>query len=151
MNTHEIEEKAEKLLPNFEGVFARDYLPSKKRRNRILIMNTDTSNLPGKHWIAVIVHNNVGYCFDPLGFPPSLTLSSWLNRHYSRWSSNTNKRVQPLYSDLCGYYCLYFLFWATKSFTTLNDMNTLLDTLFPITNDIIQYEQTIKKFRSLIA
>lgn len=148
MNTHELEEKAAKLIANFDGVFARDYLPSRKKRNRSFIMNSDTSNLPGKHWIAVIVRNNVGYCFDPLGFPPSPTLSSWLNRHYSIWSSNANRRVQPLYSELCGYYCLFFLSWSSSGFVSTVDYNTILDILFPSNKSILEYEKSIKMFRN---
>lgn len=150
MNTEELEEKAAKLFANFEGVFARDVLPERKKKNRIFIMNTDTSNLPGKHWVAVIVRNNVGYCFDPLGFPPSPTLASWMNRKYSNWSSNANRRVQPLYSELCGYYCLYFLFWCSKRYLSSLDCNTILDTLFPSSDTMVDYEKTIKSFRNTI-
>ena len=150
MNTQEIKEKAEKLLDNFEGVFARDELPSKRRRNRMFVMNTDTSNLPGTHWVAVIVRNNIGYCFDPLGFAPSTTLSNWMNQYYKKWNSNTDRHVQPLYSNLCGYYCLYFLFWSSTSFMTQFNFNTILDKLFPKSQNFVQYEQTIIQFKNTI-
>lgn len=148
MNTQEIEKKAAKLFYSFDGVFARDHLPSARKRNMILIHNTDTGNLPGQHWVAVIIRRKVGYCFDPLGQAPSTTLSNWMNVHCNRWSSNTSRQVQPLYSNLCGYYCLYYLYWCTKC--EMIDFNTMLNTVFPITHSLESYENTIKEFKKTL-
>lgn len=146
MNSQEIEEKAVKLFDNFDGVYARDTLPTGKKRNAMLVMNTDTSNLPGQHWVAVIIRRKVGYCFDSLGFPPSSTLSKWMNRQCDKWSSNTNRRVQPMYSELCGYYCLYFLYWCSLCVVSETDFNTVFNSLFPNTKTVEEHEKTIKKF-----
>jgi len=81
----ELQKLANKILDEtFQGVFPLDLLPRKKSTNTMFIINTDTSNLPGSHWIAVVVRNNEAYCFDPLGFPPPLKLAYWMNQHATK-------------------------------------------------------------------
>ena len=151
INTQEIEEEARQLFAGetFEGVFARDKLPmKKKKRNRLFIMNTDTSNLPGTHWIAVCVRNGTGYCFDPLGKAPPSTLINWFDRLYplKPWSCNAPRQIQPDYSKLCGFYCLYFLYWCSASYLNEINTNTIVNILFPTTHTRAEHDQKIKEF-----
>ena len=52
---------------NFIGVFARDQLPKKIKFPSSFIINTDKSNEPGEHWLAIFYDIN-GVCefFDEL-------------------------------------------------------------------------------------
>jgi len=55
-------------MKQFVGVFSINTLPTTLyTKNVMFITNTDTNNLPGKHWIAVMIRDGIGYCFDPLG------------------------------------------------------------------------------------
>ena len=58
---------------NYIGTFARELLlnclPLKRKCG--LIINTDTHDLPGKHWIAIYLGENGGReYFDSYGLPP---------------------------------------------------------------------------------
>ena len=57
-----------KHFNNFIGVFPLDKLPSKIYYGDKLIVNTDTSNLPGEHWLAASYRKpGIIDAFDPLG------------------------------------------------------------------------------------
>ena len=52
----------------FQGVFSADTLPEKPR---LLVGNTDPSDKPGNHWIAVFVDSTGrGEYFDSFGRKP---------------------------------------------------------------------------------
>ena len=152
LSTSQIVDIAKQLrIPNFEGVFAWNELPSKtfnKKKSYSFIINTDSSNLGGQHWLAVLVRpNKQGYVFDSYGIPPPLRVQTWLNSRGIRWSAN-NRQLQTIQSTLCGYYCIYFLWFANllsdKHFTDL------LNTLFPIEyNNLYKNDRLINDFVKL--
>ena len=56
MNMDEIEEfLRRRRVPNFDGVFSIDTLPD---RPRLLVCNTDPSDKPGRHWVAIYVDDD---------------------------------------------------------------------------------------------
>ena len=129
--------------PIFEGVYAKNQLPVRNKPNRAFIINTDTSNLPGQHWIAVVVKENKGYIFDSLCMlPPPLRLVYWMNQRYENWEYN-KRQVQPIDSILCGVYCIHFLYYAIY---TNHLLNVLFDNLYPPTSSINSYENSVKHF-----
>jgi len=49
----EIEDAVKKIgLKKFRGVFLRDTLPKKPKRNECVIMNLDNTSGDGTHWVA---------------------------------------------------------------------------------------------------
>ena len=55
----------------FIGVFPRDLLPQKVTYPSSFIINTDNSNKPGEHWLAIYINEDRKlHFFDPLGLPP---------------------------------------------------------------------------------
>jgi len=57
-------------MHRFDRVFTCNSLPMKPR---LLVCNTDQSNRPGEHWIAIYVDDDgrYGEYFDPLGRAPT--------------------------------------------------------------------------------
>lgn len=100
---------------HFLGVFPLNRLPKLTERNKFccLIVNTDTSNLPGKHWLAVFLtfnrYRRRGEVFDSYGRPPPFLLQKWLNKTVRiPWTFN-KRLVQGPLTTLCGAFCVYFL------------------------------------------
>jgi len=61
----EIEDAVEKIgLKNFRGVFLRDSLPKKPKRNECAIMNLDDTSGNGTHWVAWFKRGNDKFYFD---------------------------------------------------------------------------------------
>jgi len=110
------------LEPIFRGMFASDKLPKEKdtRRRSAYIVNVDTHDKPGSHWISVFVEN--GHCefFDSYGMPikwykPS-PLVNLIFKHYQVVSNNEGQ-LQATDSSTCGHHTLFYLFARAKGKT----------------------------------
>ena len=106
-----------KCCPNFIGCFAENELKelSLKIFPCFLIVNVDSSNLGGSHWIALGLFQDRLEVIDPLGF----TIFNWsrvpcglmnfCHRFGARRKIHVTKRVQHKDSVLCGFFCIYYV------------------------------------------
>ena len=103
MNTHQLESVIRRHVKLFDGVFSSDRLPSQPR---LLVSNTDASDMPGEHWVAIYVDDDrrYGEYFDSLGRRPSATFERYMNEHCREWTFN----CKQLQSGFCEYYCAFF-------------------------------------------
>lgn len=96
----------------FLGVFAVDTLPRciVTKLPALLIVNSDTSNLAGKHWYAIHINaRHQGEIFDPLAIPKvSPFLESWLNSKTYKWIYNDIRIQHPMIPS-CGAFVLHFI------------------------------------------
>ena len=82
---------------------------------------TQAHNLPGDHWIAVLIdENRRGEVFDSLALPPRKPVSRWLNQFTRSISRNTLAYQHPL-SDTCGAFALYYVFHRLNSHVLLSN------------------------------
>ena len=79
MNSVEIDRFLRPRLRHFDGVFSIDNLPDDPR---LLVCNTDPSDKPGRHWIAIYVDDDgrVDF-FDSFGRRPIHYLERYMNRN----------------------------------------------------------------------
>jgi len=102
------------FAPYFYGIYSVDNLPLRIHKSILpvgFILNTDTANLPGKHWIAVIfLPNGRGEVFDSFGMQPPSRLQIWINKHCVRGWTFNNAIIQNPFSTLCGLYSLHYLY-----------------------------------------
>lgn len=103
-------------LPHFRGVFMRDTLPTKPKRNECAIFNLQTSNDNGSHWVTYIKHQNKQFIqkdgaaviyFDSFGnLAPPQELIAYLgpNIKYNHDSFQNYNTI------ICGHLCLLFLY-----------------------------------------
>ena len=103
------------LEPIFKGVFASDQLPKEKdiQTRSAYIVNVDTHDKHGSHWLSIFVENDQCEVFDSYGLPlhwyrPS-PFVTWVFKHYQDVSSNVGQ-LQTTDSYTCGHYALFFLF-----------------------------------------
>ncbi|MBM3938634.1 MAG: hypothetical protein FJ333_08300 [Sphingomonadales bacterium] len=96
----------------FEGIFSYDTIPKHFKNRNFIIVNTDISSGPGKHWFCIVKNNGMIECFDSLGV--TTAKQSFLRNHFAiRGITHVTFNVtpvQPLDSTLCGQFVLYFLF-----------------------------------------
>jgi hypothetical protein len=112
MDTQQIEtilRKIPLIRLQFSGVFALDKIPLLRQIPNSMVINLDTSDMEGSHWIALYTdNNNRTTYFDSLGRPPPKTISSKYKIHdYLR------KPVQSIFSNSCGQYCILFIYLIT--------------------------------------
>ena len=80
------------------------------------VINSDTSDKKGKHWVAVYFDKNRrGEYFDSYGLPPAvLGLEAYMDRFSLDWIYN-RKTIQSLFSNVCGHYCVYFILFRCRN------------------------------------
>ena len=128
-------------IPNFRGVFLRNQLPKKPKRNECGILNLDDEN--GTHWVCwykssgcrlrgsncnvFSKENGVSekYYFDSYGLRPPEELLNYLK---SPIYYNT-ERIQPPGTVCCGHYCLHVLKELSKGENLQNIVNKNVLTL----------------------
>ena len=120
MNTLQIEKYLSTLPVHNVGVHAADCLPHIISPSTALVVNTDPHNEGGTHWVAFYLDENyndgrgmIEY-FDSYGQPPHLHYyQGFLRRNARRYLYNEH-RLQSDNTQVCGQYCLVYLYLRTK-------------------------------------
>ena len=107
MNLEDIEKALNRCRPLFRGVYNNDTLAKDGRG--LVVVNTDPSNRPGTHWIAIYIDcdGKRGEYFDSLGREPYAVFRDYLNKHCKHWIFN-GRQLQSIASRFCGQYCIYY-------------------------------------------
>ena len=104
----------------FQGVFSADTLPENPR---LLICNTDPSNKPGMHWIAMFVDSNGrGEYFDSFGRRPLDVFADYMNENCIDWNYNA-RQLQNITSSFCGFYCCFYCMFRCRGFDLIRIVN----------------------------
>ena len=103
--------------PHFIGCFAENELETLSLGSLpcYIIVNLDTDQMPGSHWMAIGIFKDSIEIFDSLGFnvlnwprvPNCLLL--FLHRLSLFRTVLCSKRLQPDYSVMCGFYCILYI------------------------------------------
>lgn len=96
------------------GVFPADQIPKVWTKPTAFIFNTQSHKLPGAHWVCIHVdRHGDGWYFDSYGIPP------YVPDHINRLRKNCKrihwnvKQLQSETSNVCGQYCLTFLYYMS--------------------------------------
>ena len=103
--------------PHFLGCYAEDQVTFISIRSFpvFFIVNVDSSDSLGSHWIAVFLTTTTIEIFDPLGFQFHLwsrvpcKLLSFINLYATNRKLLISHQVQNTSSMFCGFYCLFFI------------------------------------------
>ncbi len=109
--------------PYFAGVYSADRVCKKlfsqlkgAHKPFFCIVNTDTSDGRGEHWLSVYVtDNNAVEIFDPLGLAPYayknlIPCFEELARDNDKSLIFNNRTVQGSLSSVCGAHCIFFVY-----------------------------------------
>ena len=98
-------EKAAKDIPFWRGIFSRDKLPDAPNERECGILNLDSSNGKGTHWVAWHKNKNTKYYFDSYGIQPPTEIINYLKSpiHYN------SSLLQDPNTHICGHLCIYVL------------------------------------------
>lgn len=89
--------------PNFIGVFPINKIPNISNKPIHFVVNNQTANLPGQHWIGVgVLRDGSAYVYDPAGLPPPQLLVKELNKRGIKKIIYNTKQDQVLGSKNCG-------------------------------------------------
>jgi len=105
LSNFEIEDAVKKIgLKNFRGVFLRETLPKKPKRNECTIMNLDDTSGDGTHWVAWFKRGDKKWYFDSFGLSPPTELNDYLGDVFY-----PTEQIQPRQEVICGHLCLFVL------------------------------------------
>lgn len=127
MNTKEIN----KILLNssltkniFIGTYPCDKIPEllNQKKPFCIIINIDEHDKKGSHWVAVYFpqQEKAEYFCSYGGEPKNVYIEDILTEEYR----HSTRRVQQLFSAVCGQHCIYFLSKRAAGKTYTDIMNT---------------------------
>ena len=101
-------------IPDFRGVKMRDELPSIPFKHECGILNFNTHDQQGSHWVCWFKCDNDRYYFDSFGEPPPVELLTYLKTYEELKNNSPVIRqsavtVQRYESNECGSLCLFVL------------------------------------------
>ena len=136
MNTIQIDEIFKKHSYTkrvYKGTRAFNELPKRIIRPSAFIINTETRDKQGEHWLAIFYNTNGSVeFFDSFGLGPTFYgLDEFLIKSSKKCFYNTIA-LQSLNSVFCGYYCVLFILFKCKKKSFLNflkhfDENTFIN------------------------
>lgn len=99
-----------KNITGFVGVFPRDRIPKPKKLPAFYVVNYDSNDEPGEHWVAIhLFEPNEGEYFDPFGLPPlHPALREFMQTNCKSWTYSI-KDIQHAQSIKCGSFCVNFV------------------------------------------
>ena len=102
-------------LPHFRGVFMRDTLPkSEPSKKECGIVNLNTSEEKGSHWVCYYKDNSTRIYFDSFGQITPIEIQKYLKSKYEFENdiptiARNRDIVQSVNTDICGTLCLFVL------------------------------------------
>ena len=127
-------------ITNFQGCYFKDELNELKPSSSYIInlqseydKNLNRNN--GTHWVALVTDNkhNAIY-FDSFGTSPPISIIKLFKKYKYKYGY-TNKVIQNIRSDLCGYFCVAFIYLLTKNKPTTN-LNTNTNIFMNVFEDL---------------
>lgn len=112
LSNHEIKSVIDKNFGSkrtlFGGCYAKDELP--KYQPKFYVFNLDNHMGPGTHWVMLngAISSTITYYFDPFGAYPFQSVKRFVPSQLK--IQYTDDFLQNMYSDMCGYYCIYMAF-----------------------------------------
>lgn len=100
----------------FIGVFPSDKLPESPPIPSCFVFNTDPSDKPGQHWVAMFIdEKKTCEYFDSFGIEPNLpAVTDYIkNNCVGLWHNAT--RVQSHMTAACGAHCIYYLLMRCRN------------------------------------
>jgi len=128
MTTNAELDAALKNLPGYRGAVGVDKLGQALKSGESMIINLQESTEAGSHWVCAS-RQAPGFALylDPYGAPPDNRVLNWLRRS-GAMPLFSNTQYQSDRSDLCGWYCAFWLTELDKNSDVYRTMYSLLDT-----------------------
>ena len=98
-------EKVAKDFPFWRGIFSRNQLPKKPNIRECGILNLDSVDGPGTHWVAWYKNKGTKYYFDSYGIQPPEEMHKYLKSPILYNSI----QIQEPGTYICGHLCIHVL------------------------------------------
>ena len=104
----------------FRSIYSRDRLPDGIRKKECGIINLDSIQGQGTHWVCYRnIDKQMGEYFDPFGLIMPHEIHHYLAKSGKKVSYSQDE-IQNRDTVLCGYWCLYYLIERQKGKSVLD-------------------------------
>jgi hypothetical protein len=94
---------------SFLGCFSSDNIPNILEFPCTLIVNSEKSNHPGHHWLAIYLRKDYSLYFDSFGLPVlEEDIFNFLKKYYKK-IIYSKQCIQDINSVSCGLFCISFI------------------------------------------
>jgi len=145
MENEVLSEMCEKLISNFVGVYSSDRIPLKcyKLKNFCMILNLDSHNEPGSHFVSIHYKNNYLEYFDSYGLPPIIPkiidFIRYLTTNKNAALKINKKKIQSNTSMFCGLFCLGHLMSKNLMFTMDDYVSIYSKNTLELNDELVVY------------
>lgn len=147
LTDHQIEDLSKRMNIPLEGCFFKDQLPKTLKYNKVYIVNLQDSETDegheneGTHWTLLYVRETPKgqkqpIYFDPYGCSPSENIKDIIQKQCKMKCPYTEKDIQSLMNNACGFYCLALAHFITFSKYRSNDLYTDVDNFLDMFDDL---------------
>jgi len=111
----------------------------KSHFNMFYIFNNQTSKFGGQHWLALCKKDNRIEFFDSYGLGLRFYGKHFVNFKKKYVVHENNKKLQSIYSNVCGQFCLFYLYYRHKGYT-MHEIEKMF------TSDSVRNDKIVKQF-----
>ena len=95
---------------NFSGTYPSDKIPTLTKKKNMCILNLDSSDVSGSHWIACVLENGVVYVYDSFDRRSSKIIPSLFKKYKVVRNTDCTNVSKPIrqknYQESCGQRCI---------------------------------------------
>ena len=147
LTDHQIEDLAQKMNIPLEGCYFKDMLPKRLDINKVYIINLQDSETDdgkenqGTHWTMAYIRGTPKkqfqpIYFDPYGCPPPENVKNIIEKQTNIKCPYTQKDIQSLMNNACGFYCLALAHFICASKYRTNDLYRDVDEFIDMFDDL---------------
>lgn len=143
----QIDDLAKRMSVPLAGCFFKDELPTKLEYNKVYIINLQDSETDdgdqnsGTHWTMGYIRETPKgqkqpIYFDPYGCPPPENVKKIFEKQCNMKCPYTEKDIQSLMNNACGFYCLAMAHFICASKFRTNDLYTDVENFLDMFDDL---------------
>ena len=143
----QIDDLSKRMSIPLAGCFFKDELPTKLDYNKVYIINLQDSETDdgdqnsGTHWTMGYIRETPKgqkqpIYFDPYGCPPPENVKKIFEKQCNMKCPYTEKDIQSLMNNACGFYCLAMAHFICASRFRTNDLYTDVENFLDMFDDL---------------
>lgn len=143
----QIDDLSKRMNIPLAGCFFKDELPTKLEYNKVYIINLQDSETDdgdqnsGTHWTMGYIRETPKgqkqpIYFDPYGCPPPENVKKIFEKQCNMKCPYTEKDIQSLMNNACGFYCLAMAHFICSSKYRTNDLYTDVENFLDMFDDL---------------
>ena len=147
LTDYQIEELTKRMNIPLGGIYFKDEIPNKIKPNKSYFINLqdstddDGNHNEGTHWTLLQVNETPKgdiqpIYFDPYGQPPPEIVKKKVKDTFKKYLPHTDKDIQSLMNNACGFYCLALAHFVNSSKYRTNDFYTDVSLFLDMFDDL---------------